>query len=282
MFKTSLFYLAIIVGTNLYSSQMEKIKVILNVNEAPPFFSKDLPSNGMCGEIIHEMSKAAGLDTEIQFKPLSRMIKEDNNNDVGDPAFFMPHQDFISIIPIALYHVAFYHYYPDRGNHTHTHTHTHTHKTIRSLSDIGESRLGILKGSLIEPMYFKSKGIIFETSYSDDSLFRKLQLKRLDYVIAIELVGNHTIERLFPSHEADFISFHIEKNVNPIAIMLSGEQKDATVIAKKYKEGLHEIIANGTYAKILEKYYASKEKIHSNWYNDLNKFAKLYAIEGAE
>lgn len=274
MFKTSLLFLTIIFGSNLFSSQVDTIKVILNANEAPPFFSKTLPNDGMCGEIIHEMSKAGGVDTEIQYKPLSRMIGEDDNNDIGDPAFFMPTQDFRSIIPIALYHVAFYHYVPEHDY--------ENHKEINSLFDIGQSRIGILKGSLIEPLYFKSKGITFEISYSDDSLFKKLRLNRLDYVIAIELVGNHTISKLFPSHEPDFMSFHIENNANPIAIMLSEEQENVEIIAKRYKKGLQKIIENGVYEKILEKYYESKENIHSNWYNDLNQLAKLYAIEGAE
>lgn len=274
MLKTTLFLLAVVFGSTLFSSETDRIKVVLNANEAPPFFSRDLPYNGMCGEIIHEISKASGLETEIRFKPLSRMIEEDEGSVIGDPAFFMASQDFSAIIPIALYHVAFYHYDPEHDD--------KIHLEINSLSDLGKSRIGILKGSLLEPLYFKSKGITFETSYTDDSLFKKLKLGRLDYVIAIELVGIHTIERLFPSHEEEFISFQIKNSVNPLAILLSEEENNGDLIAKKYKEGLNKILENGVYEKILEKYYESKEKVHADWYHDLKKFSKLYELEGNE
>lgn len=269
--KVFLVLLGLVFGSTLYSSDSDKLKVVLNVNEAPPFFSKNLPYNGMCGEILYEISKASGIDTEIHFKPLSRIIDEDETNIVGDPALFMNSRDFSVIIPIALYHIAFFHYV--------TKDDTENHEGITSLADIGKGKIGILKGSIVDPLYFKTKGIIFETSYSDDSLFKKLRLQRIDYVVAIELVGKHIIEKLFPLEEEDFLSIHIENSVNPIAIMLSEEEVDAELISKKYKDGLAQIIANGTYEKILEKYYDRKGNMRFNWQLDLEKFTRLYNLE---
>lgn len=259
----------IILGT-LYASPMQRTTVILDANEAPPFFSKSMPYNGMCGEIIHEISKACDIQTEIRFKPLSRMIQDDSNNELGNPAFFMNNQDFGSIIPIAIYHMAFYHYVPE---------HDYSDHHIVSLSDIRDSRIGIIKGSLLEPLFFQSKGIHFETSYSQESLFKKLKLQRLDYVIAVELVGNHIISKLFESHEEDFLSFRIKENVNPIAIMLSTEQDNVDMITEKYKKGLRDIIDNGTYDKILRKYYPEKHTQYNQWFKDLEKFGRLYGTE---
>ena len=63
--------------------------IILEANEAPPFWSSQMPYSGMAGEIVHAMAKSAGIPTKIIFKPLSRLIEDDTNNDLGNPAFFM-------------------------------------------------------------------------------------------------------------------------------------------------------------------------------------------------
>ena len=272
MYKLSLLLLALIVHLNLYSLEVDQMSIVLDANEAPPFFSKDLPHNGMAGEIIYEVSKAAGIKSEINFKPLSRMIKEDENNDLGNPAFFINNQDFASIITIAQYYSSFY-YYSDSKNDKQV--------SIESLSDLKGSKIGILKGSLMETLFFEEKGVEFETSYSQESLFKKLKLKRLDYVLEVRVVGEHIISKLFPSEKENFIAVEIKKSVNPISIMLSEEQKDVKLIAQAYRRGLKKIIDNGVYEKVLNRYHTSKP-IDKHWLKQLKKFDKLYKMESDE
>ncbi len=227
--------------------------VLLQANSAPPFWSEKLPFNGLGGEIIHEISKVEGIDTTIVFKPLSRLIEDDSNNDLGDPAFFMRNQEYKEIVPIMAYDIAFYYY---EKHHTYEHEHDSI-RDLKSLADLKGKRIGILKGSVIDSKHLKRLGITFEQSYNQESLFKKLRIGRLDYVLEIKLVGNRIIDKLFPSDGGDFVVVPIKGESNPIAIMLAYEQEDASILASKYRHGLQTIIQNGTYRKIFEKYAGS-------------------------
>ena len=102
MAKSFILLLLLTLHLSLYSNDTEMNAIILEANEAPPFWSKKLPHDGIAGEIVHAISEAADIHTKIVFKPLSRLIDDDENNDLGNPAFFIVNQDFAHIIPIAL------------------------------------------------------------------------------------------------------------------------------------------------------------------------------------
>jgi polar amino acid transport system substrate-binding protein len=210
----------------VYGTQQGEDIVILEANEAPPFWSSDMYENGMAGEIVYEISKATGTNTKIVFKPLSRLIEDDTNNDLGNPAFFIVNQDFAYVIPIAIYYVSFYYYKPNQKNALEFH----------SIDDLKGKKIGTLKGTLMKSSYFKKEGIVFEESYSQESLFKKLKLGRLDIVIEIELVSESIISRLFPNEIDNFVKIPFSKSSYPIAIMLAQEYPNVERIAQDYKK----------------------------------------------
>ena len=236
----------------------------LDANEAPPFFAKALPLDGMAGEIIHTIAKAAGLQADIQFKPLNRMIQNDRNNDLGNPKFFMRNQNFSAIIPVGVYHVSVFHYLP---NHRHR-------PNIRSLSDLKGYKVGLLKGTLVDRGVFQNSGISIEESYSQESLFKKLQKGRIDLVIAVDLIGKSIISRLFPFDKDEFGSDLIAKSASPIAILLAEELPDGKRTGSKLMRALQKIRSNGEYEAILKKYYG--ETIPEDYYQQLDRFSYLY------
>ncbi|MCX6077518.1 MAG: transporter substrate-binding domain-containing protein [Campylobacterales bacterium] len=267
MLRNFLFLLLFILQSSLYAQERVSI-VVLDANEAPPYLSKTLSNDGIIGEIVYALSKACGLNSEIVFKPLSRMIEDDTNNDLGNPAFFMANQDFAAIIPIALYHVSLYYY---------DSMHKDTFK-FKSLNDLKGQKIGVLKGTLIDSSYFQQEGIHFEESYSHESLFKKLKLGRLDMVIEIDLVAQQTLKQLYPQEIDNFIQVDMMTASEPIAIMLANEYPDAKNIAKKYRQGLKKIIQNGTYEKILSKYYL-KGTLPDGWFKELERFEQLYKMD---
>ena len=234
----------------------------------------------MAGEIIQAISELQGISAKIKFKPLTRLIKDDTNNDLGNPEFFIPYQDFADIITIALYHTSFYFYeYNHEKNNLSGAHHSHEIYKLKSFEDLRGKRVGLIKGALVDRSTFERYGIFFETSYSQASLFKKLKLGRLDYVLAINLVAQDIIKKNFSNEVEDFLSIHVEGFSSPITIMIAEEQKDAYIYAKKFKEGLKTIILNGTYDKIIKKYYRSQE-IPDNWFKDLEHFNQLYQTQG--
>lgn len=242
--------------------------LILGANEAPPFWSKTLPYNGMAGEIIHEMSKVANIDTKIEFKPLARLIEDDANNDLGNPSFYINNQDFAAIIPIAIYNVSIYYYAPN-----------HTNKfTFKSIEDLRGMKIGILKGTIVNRSYFTKYGVEFEESYKQESLFRKLKLGRIDMIIEVELVSKQILNKEFSNEIDNFVEIILPKSSYPIAIMLSEDLPNVDIIKKNFHNALRTIIDNGVYISILHKYYPNKE-IPKNWFQDLQRFRYLYKQE---
>ena len=241
--------------------------VQLDANESAPFFSASLPRDGMVGEIIHATSAAAGIDSQISFKPLKRMIEDDSNNDLGNPLFFMNNQDFSAIVPLAVYHVSLFYYRPK-------HPHAHDIVSVNSLKD---HRVGLLTGTLVDRAAFERAGIVFEESYSQASMFKKLHKGRLDEVIEVELVGRNMIKRLFPEEIENFGVIRMPRSASPIALNLAVNQPETVTLAARYREGLRKIRESGEYRAILQKYYG--EQIPADYEQQLDRFAYIYQEE---
>ena len=279
MLRALFFLLLFVSAHSLYAESSEIQEIILEANEAPPYWSNKMDHKGMAGEIIQAISKVQDISFKIIFKPLTRLIEDDANNDLGNPEFFIPYQGFADIVPIALYYTSFYFYeYKHEINNAKRTFHNHERFNFKSFEELRGKKIGLLKGSLMNTSAFEHYGIIFERSYSQTSLFKKLKLGRLDYVLVIDLVAKEVIENNFYNEKDDFIPIYINGLSSPIAIMIAQEQKDAHVYAKKFKEGLKIIILNGTYDNILKKYYGSQE-IPPDWFKDLERFNQLYQIE---
>ena len=254
----------LLIGFMLAIFAVQSEAITFDTNESPPYWSERMEKNGMGGEIVAALSQQAELPINIHFKPLKRLIDDPANNDLGNPSFFMQNQEFSAIIPIAIYHISLFYYQPNHAEEL----------VIRSFEDLSGYRVGILKGTLVDPTYFDKAGVIFETSYVQDSLFKKLKLGRIDFALRIELAADQSIKRLFPEETDDFKVVERFRTTQPIAMMISENQANGEAIGEQLKSSLETIIEDGRYRKILEKYYG--EKIPANWFEELAKFQRLY------
>ncbi|GAV20375.1 polar amino acid transport system substrate-binding protein [Mariprofundus micogutta] len=238
----------------------------LDANESAPFWSASLPGNGMCGEIVQAMSKAADVEASISFKPLKRMIENDANNDLGNPAFFMKNQEFSAVIPIAVYHVSIFYYLPNQPHDS----------SAMPLEHLKNHKVGLLKGTLVDRSSFEQLGIQFEESYSHQSMFKKLRKGRLDMVIEVDLIGQQIIRNLFPDEVEQFGVAVMPRSDAPIAVLLAENQPDSIALGKRLRDALQQVRDNGEYQRILDKYYSS-ETLPKNYFNQLDRFSYLYA-----
>ena len=193
------------------------------------------------------------------------MIDDDNNNDLGNPAFYMGTQEFSAVIPIAVYHMAVFHYLPNHPS----------HPEIHEVKDLEGHKIGILKGTLVDRSQFEKAGITFEESYSQESLFKKLQKGRIDLVIEIDLVGKTMIKRLFPSDGERFSSILIPKSESPIAILLAEKQLNGNELGVRYRQGLQKIRLSGEYETILNKYYGP-DGLPEHYMRAMERFNIIY------
>ncbi|NWF35684.1 transporter substrate-binding domain-containing protein [Mariprofundus sp. KV] len=257
--------ITVIVGSLLLCSSVVAGEVVkLDANESRPFLSPSLAKDGMVGEIIHAASAAAGIESQIIYKPLKRMIENDSNNDLGNPMFFMNNQDFSAVVPLAVYHVSLFYYRPKHG-------HAHEIVSVESLKD---HRVGLLSGTLVNRSAFKRAGIVFEESYAHASLFRKLHKGRLDVVIEVDLVGRAFIQDLFPEEVENFGVTRMPQSASPIALNMAVNQPEAAALAARYREGLRKIRESGEYRAILQKYYG--EQIPADYEQQLDRFGYIY------
>ncbi len=240
--------------------------VVLEANPSAPYWCPDMPSGGLGSELVQAISAAAGLTSRIDFVPLSRMIEDRNNNDLGNPEFYMAEQEFAAIIPIAISQTSIFYYRPNFSE----------PPKIESFKDLKRYRLGILKGTLIDRHLFEGMGLYFESSYTQASLFKKLKLGRLDLAFEIDLVGQQVIEQEFPELRDNFGRMPLPNTISPIAIMLDAEYPNANTIAEQYRQGLAAAIADGTYQRIVEKYYP-EGRLPADWFVHLQRFQRLYA-----
>lgn len=239
--------------------------VILRANESVPYWSKNLPHNGLGGALVEAISRAGGVESTIEFTPLKRMIEDSTDNNLGNPVFYIDNQDFAAIIPIAITQVGLYYYNPLHDKRV----------TFKSLGDLKGFRVGALSGTITNRAIFEQAGIIFETSYSQESLFKKLQHGRLDFVLELDLVGQQTIAKIFPTERKNFEVIVLPKSVSPIAIMLDKNYPNVENIAYRYRQGLAKIIKDGSYNEIVSSYYESHQ-LPLSWLKELNRFSHLY------
>jgi polar amino acid transport system substrate-binding protein len=238
-------------------------------SETPPFWSQTLYLDGMCGEILHEISKEIGIKTIIEYQPTIRMIESVGYNLLGNPGFFLYNHDFSTIIPIAVIRLALFYYKP------------HHNKGIAHsrLEDLKGYTIGIMKGSLshADISFFSEYGIQFEESYSKESLFKKLMLGRIDLCIEIELSGLKIINRLFPDEAYKFSRLEIQRSITPVTVMIENNYPNGRQLGWDIKKGLEAIIKNGKYHKILEKYYG-KGNIPDDWFKLLERYRQKYDL----
>lgn len=259
----------VVFGLVSTSSADEEAILHLISSETPPFWSKTLYLDGMCGEMLHEISKEIGVKTVIEYQPTARMIERVGYNLLGNPELFLSSHEFETIIPIAISRLALFYYKPH-------HIKGITHKR---LEDLKGYTIGIMKGSLshADISFFRMSGIEFEESYSKESLFKKLKLGRIDLCIVIELSGLLIINRLFSDEANKFTRLKIQRSITPITVMIDNNYPNGRQLGEKIKKGLEIIINNGKYHEIIEKYYG-KGNVPGDWYKHLARYRRMYDL----
>jgi polar amino acid transport system substrate-binding protein len=233
-------------------------------SETPPFWSAQLPENGMGGEMLNTISSRIGLESKIVFYPTKRLIEMKTGNHLGDPEHW-PDQDFVAVIPIATFRSSFYYYRPNHDREI----------VFTGLNDLRGYTIGVIKRSIENLAFFESNGIRIEESYKQESLFKKLRLGRIDLCGMVDLSGILIIRKLFPDEAELFRRIPLPRSVSAISIMIDADYPDAVEIANKYKAGLEAILSDGTYLSILEKYYG-RENVPKDWFVQLLRFHNRY------
>lgn len=238
--------------------------IVFESTDTPPYWSAQLPENGMGGAILNMLSAAAGVPYSIVYLPVKRFRNSTAPYIVGDPDI-LTNQKHRAIFPIGVFRSAFYYYKPH-----------HDVIEYHSLRDLKGHTLGVLRGTLEDKEYFASNGIKVEESDSVESLLRKLKRGRIDFCITVAGAGRYAIQRLFPQDQGDFVQVIIPGLDRPIAVMIDLDMPEGKAVAQRYRQVLDKTLHSREYHEILERFY-DKDSIPVDRENQLDGFIRYYA-----
>lgn len=238
--------------------------VVFQSTDTPPYWSAQLPENGLGGAMLNLFSQNAGVDYSIEYLPVKRYRQSVAPYMVGDPDI-LTSQKQRAVFPIGIFRSAFFYYKP-----------RHDVIEFHSLRDLRGHTLGVLRGTIEDKARFVSNGINVEESDSVESLLRKLVRGRIDFCITVEGTGRYKISQLFPDEQDNFVQAIIPGLNRPIAIMIDVDDMQGREIARRYRQVLDKTLRSAKYQAILEKFYG-KQNIPADRREQLNKFIQYYA-----
>lgn len=232
--------------------------------ESPPIWSAQLPQGGLGSEILHAAAHAASLKATIHYLPLARYEQLAAGNRLGNPLYFVG-QEFGAVVPLIATHAVFCYYQPHHAEEI----------QYRSLADLKGMTLGVIRGTLEDIEAFRTRGVAVEESTTLDALFRKLRAGRVDLVLVIDVMAHYQIERLFPGESERFLMIEVPNGITPVAVMLDQQDPNAARLGAAIRQGMNEIINDGSYYRILTKYYGAP-RVPRNWLEQLRLLLTKY------
>jgi polar amino acid transport system substrate-binding protein len=238
--------------------------VAFQSTETPPYWSANLPENGLGGAFLKLFSDQAGISYTINYLPVKRYRQSQATYLVGDPDILL-NQKHRAIFPIGIFHTSFFYYKPH-----------HAEIEFHGLRSLRGYTLGVLRGTLEDKSSFIHSGIKVEESDSAESLLRKLKRGRIDLCILVEGAGRYTVGRLFPQEQEDFVGLVIPGLTRPLAVMIDVGDPEGKIVARHYRQVLDKTLHSRQYQDILEAFYG-RENIPDGRDELLDKFVHDYA-----
>jgi ABC-type amino acid transport substrate-binding protein len=131
-------------------------------------------------------------------------------------------------------------------------------------SDIGDMTgygIGVLRGSGIMRFLEVSRSLNLIPNNIHEGSARQLQLGRVDVWAIVDLTGMMYMRKLFPDEAAHF-KFTPPFNRGDVSLACSRISDPDNAYRDRFREGLAAIKANGTYLRLMAKYYGSEDAIN--------------------
>jgi len=256
--------IALIVGFALASQALwANEQVIVAAFEYPPIYQNEA-DKGLAGDLVLEAFKAVNIDAKFQFTPVARMVVTVGNGEAlcgigGAVLFDAPEvKPAVTVGPAVQYVSQVYVY--------------STKKYPQGLvfarpEDAAPYRIGVLNASGIMKFLEKTPGLKLEAATGHDSTAKQLQMGRVDLWAIVDLTGLMYMKKLFPAESVDY-RYTKAFNRGDVSVVFSKKQDPEGAYLKKFQEGLAAIKKNGTYMKVMAKYYGGKESINKEALTD--------------
>lgn len=250
-FYLSLFLLSFF--SNSYGA--ERIKVV--TFEYPPIYqNKD--DVGLSCEIVNEAFKAVNIGVDLSFLPVKRMILSVSSGDavcgIGGKILFQDPKVSNSVTPseIVQYVVQTFIYdsrrYPGGIKYN-------------DLDEMKDYRIGVLDGSGIMRFLEKNGGLRLYTNTIHAGSAKQLYHERIDVWAIVDLTGFMYLKEIYPD-EYRYFKCTKPYNLGDVSLIFSKLKDPYNNYKNKFQDGLAIIKKNGTYMKIMAKYYGGESLIN--------------------
>lgn len=237
-------------NTSNYSKNLkEENKIIVVIDEWPPFTSREMKSYGIGSEIVIEAMKAANLECEFQFKPWARALEMVKYGDAWGTFPWIYKQErqknyLYSDVILEGRSKIFY-----KKNNPNMNVEIPYYETIY---DLRQFKFGGVYAYTYEKDFEKLENNFNYELYSTLELaFNALDKGNIDIINEDEAVGWYVISKLYPGRENEFAT--LEKNLitTNMYMLVNNTEERSLEIMNEFNKGLKIIKENGTYDEII-------------------------------
>lgn len=232
-------------------------KIVVAAFEYPPIYQDGTEGKGLAGDLVVAAFKAAGIDAELRFVPVARMVQNVSAGQVpcgigGSVLFAAPEVAAKVSVAGVVQYVSQVFYYDQRrypGG-----------IPFHDLGNLAGYRIGVLHASGIAKFLGQEKRLLFDTNLTHEGSARQLQMGRVDLWAIVDLTGAMYLNQLFP-REAGLYRHSRAFNNGDVSLVCSRTLDPAGLYAARFRQGLATIKKNGTYLHIMAKYYGGRDRI---------------------
>lgn len=249
----SLLILASWPGLALAQTEPASADVRLSTIEYPPLFqSTKIPGKGygVASDLTQAAFDAVNVSVKFDYIPMARavgsVITERHPANLGSINWFIKDRKDKSVKVVNLFNIGFKLFY----------------KKVRfpkgldynRLSELKELQIGNVRGSSTTPVVNKA-GLNIRWLSTLEQNFKMLNADRIDLAVGGETAGWTLIKSLYPNTSYQFAA--AEKPIHQVPIGLVFHRNQQHLI-NQFNEGIDIILQNGTYMKIVQRYYDEK------------------------
>ncbi len=228
-------------------------EVRLSTIEYPPLFqSTRIPGKGygVASDLTQAAFEAVNIRVKFDYIPMARavdsVIAEHHPANLGSINWFIKDRKDQSVKVVNLFNIGFKLFY----------------KKVRfpkgldyeRLSDLKTLQIGNVRGSSTTPVVNKA-GLNIRWISTLEQNFKMLNADRIDLAVSGETAGWTLIKSLYPDTSYQFEA--AKKPIHQVPIGLVFHRSERNLI-ERFSQGIDIILQNGTYMKIVHRYYGDE------------------------
>ncbi|MCP4352251.1 MAG: amino acid ABC transporter substrate-binding protein [Desulfobacterales bacterium] len=241
MKKTVVFALMIF----LISSHASADKITLATGEWTPYTSKKLEGYGFITEIVSEVFKETGVETEYKFYPWRRcyhLVKSGKIWGAFPYTYTEERANEVLFSDSVGESKTVFFYYKKKKDYAYD-----------TLDNLKPFKLGGIVGYFYEEA-FKKAGLQVDYAPDEISAINKLAAGRMELLPLNELVGWYYIGKRFPAKVNDFGRLEKAYSTDELKVIVSKQYPNSSNLLKQFNKHLNNVKTGDRYKAILKKY----------------------------